>query len=411
MRTEIQFGGDRIELEVEDDRLVADLSGPTGLDVDDLAARLAAALADPLDFPPLQDAVVPGDRVVLAVDPALPEPSIILEALANALRGRYGDDVHITALIASASGAGAAAAEFQGPRDVEVVRHDPEDRESIAYLASTAAGRRIYLNRLAVDADFLIAVGAFRHDPAVGTLGPSATLFPGLADASARRDVARAPRPNDAESERVLFDEGDEVGGLIGAQFCLGVIEGSNGVADVLAGLSESVSEQGLERLEAAWSRAVAATAEVVIAGVGAPGRPGGLAEVARGLTQAARLVRPGGKVVLLSRAEIEPGPALDALARLDDPRAGARALRAFEKADDYPHAVAIAAAAAHADVFLHAGLEDDLVEGLGMIPLRRPEQARAIAAAAASVATLSRAESLRVAVIEQSEPAARGAR
>ncbi|MDE2508657.1 MAG: hypothetical protein KGM43_15710, partial [Planctomycetota bacterium] len=62
-------------------------------------------------------------------------------------------------------------------------------------------------------------------------------------------------------------------------------------------------------------------------------------------------------------------------------------------------------------DVFLHAGLEDDVVEGLGMIPLRRPEQARAIAAAAASVVTLSRAESLRVEVVEESEPAARGAR
>ena len=53
---------------------------------------------------------------------------------------------------------------------------------NLANLASTKAGRRVYLNRSLVDADQLIVVGRFHYDPMLGYAGGLSDLFPALSD-------------------------------------------------------------------------------------------------------------------------------------------------------------------------------------------------------------------------------------
>jgi len=64
---------------------VADFGDPRGRPLDDPAAAVAAALADPLDFPPLQRATTPGDRVVLAVDRGVPQLDAVVAGAVHAL--------------------------------------------------------------------------------------------------------------------------------------------------------------------------------------------------------------------------------------------------------------------------------------------------------------------------------------
>jgi hypothetical protein len=58
---------------------------PRGEPLADPAAALAAALANPLGFPSLDKAIVPGDRIVVALDYSAPQAGTLLAALVEYL--------------------------------------------------------------------------------------------------------------------------------------------------------------------------------------------------------------------------------------------------------------------------------------------------------------------------------------
>src|SRR3954469_1995114 len=63
--------------------LVDDLKGPPAPSVDAAMATTQAVRA-PLDFPPLRQALVPGDRIVLSIAPGVPEaPSVVAAIVAE----------------------------------------------------------------------------------------------------------------------------------------------------------------------------------------------------------------------------------------------------------------------------------------------------------------------------------------
>src|SRR4051794_35176565 len=72
MRVTVEFRDERLEFEVPDDRLVGVWHGPPGIPDAEVKGRVLEALEHPLGYPPLRQAVVPGDRVVIPLDPDLP---------------------------------------------------------------------------------------------------------------------------------------------------------------------------------------------------------------------------------------------------------------------------------------------------------------------------------------------------
>ena len=54
---------------------------PRGQPLADPAAATAAALAEPLDYPPLAQSTTPGDRVVLALDRGVPQVAQVTAAV------------------------------------------------------------------------------------------------------------------------------------------------------------------------------------------------------------------------------------------------------------------------------------------------------------------------------------------
>jgi hypothetical protein len=59
--------------------------GPRDEPIRDVRTATAAALAQPLGFPPLGRAIVPGDKVVLALDGDVPRAAEIVAAAVEAL--------------------------------------------------------------------------------------------------------------------------------------------------------------------------------------------------------------------------------------------------------------------------------------------------------------------------------------
>src|SRR5690242_3257113 len=86
MNLSVHYGVDStLELEIDSSALVADYDLPRGSPLADPGAATLAALAAPLEFPPLRKAVIPGDRVVLAVAEGVPQAPAIVRAVAKAL--------------------------------------------------------------------------------------------------------------------------------------------------------------------------------------------------------------------------------------------------------------------------------------------------------------------------------------
>jgi nickel-dependent lactate racemase len=393
MQVGVTFQDERLDLEVPEDRLVGEWHGPAGVAPGDVERLVLDALEQPRLYPPLRQAVVPGDRVVIALDPQVPQASAILRGVCGTLQGAGVEASAITVLATRDPALESLPLEL--PEQVSLVVHDPTDREQIAYLSSTRSDRRVYLNRLLTDADFVLPIGRLGYDAVLGYRGPWSTVYPGLSDL----DTLRAFRGwvGDAQPDRhqpsKALSEAIEVSWLLGSQFHLGIVPGVSGPTEIVAGLDSAVREQGTEAVDRSWKFQVESRAELVVAGIGRPGMPTGIEELAAGLTTAMGLVQRGGKLVVLSRAEGALGPALRKLVEIDDPRAASRALAGHEGDPDYLSARSLANALAWADVYLFSALKADDVEDLSMVPIERVEEVRRLVSASHSCLVVSQAE------------------
>jgi len=395
MRIAVAFQDESLDFEAPDERVAGVWAGPRGVPPGEVGDLVRAALEHPRAFPALRRAVVPGDRVVVPIDPTVPEPGAILAALAGVFAAA---GVEPGDLLALATGP-LDPAEAGG---MKVAVHDPDDRPQLAYLAATATGRRVYLNRHLTDADLVVPVGRLGFDPVLGHGGPWGTVFPGVSDAETIR-AFRALASGDplavGKQDQALA-ESAEVSWLLGCQFHVGVVPGATGgMVEVVAGQDAAVRAEGIAAADAAWTYRAEDRAELVVAGVGVPGQAATLDDLAAALAAAAGAVRRGGKIVALSRAAGPLGPSFQRLAGATEARPGVAALRKAEGEADYPAALRVAQALAWADVYLLSALPDQEVEDLGMIPLGRPEEARRLVAISSSSLFLGHADRTRTAV------------
>ena len=364
MRLRVEYTDGCLEFEGDADRLVAAFSAPPDLPADGLRERIISAFEAPIDYPPLRLVVVPGDRVVIPIDTSLPGASVVIAAMAEIL-----GDVGVESIAAIVDVRDGGRPELDLPPGVERVIHDPSDREPLAYLASTTEGRRIYLNRRLADADCVIPVGRIGPDEALGVRGPWSVIDPGLSDSS-RAPLSLLAPPGVATTR---MEESLEVSWLLGSQFQVGGIPGDRGLLHLLCGLTTAVRDRGAALIDAAWGFTVDDRADLVIAGLGGPGRPASAADLIEGLRNALRVVRRGGRVALLSRVPIET--VREAVRSPDLPRGD------WEKA------------LAWADIYLATSAEPDEVEEFGLIPLDRPEHAAKLAAMAPSYVTIGQVD------------------
>jgi len=377
MDVALQIGTDRVVFQIPEDRLSLAWSPPaTRFDGGSLREAVSRALENPRAFPPLRQAVVSGDRVVIAVGPGVPDIGALLQVVCEVLRSAGVEAGSITILTRSKDDAPTV------PEGMNHVVHDPAEASELAYLSSTANGRRIYLNRHLTDADFVLPVGVIAFDAAQGVRGPWSALYPNLSD---QPSAVPTPDPEAALAESV------EVGWLLGTPFHLGIVDGG----EVIAGSDAAVREQGTAAVARAWTVELADRPDVIAGSVGAERAT--WSDIGRGLANATEVVQRGGKIILLSHLAEPIGPAVGRLSNLDDPREGMAAIQGAENEPDYQAARALAKALEWADVYLSSDLPDDAVEDLGMIPLSRPGDAQRLLANAYSCAVISRIEAARL--------------
>jgi nickel-dependent lactate racemase len=404
MQVGINYGRGRLEVDVEENRLVAVHQQPQAPPLEDPAAAVRAALETPIGFPALRRALTPDDHVVVVLDEQLPLlPALLTQVLQHLFEARVGLGA-ITLLCRPAQESPEwvhdLPAEF---RDVRVEVHDPADRRRLSYLATTRRGRRLYLNRRIVDADQLVLLTRRTYDPLLGYAGAEGALYPAFADEATLKEMGSL-LSMDVPGEQAwpARREAAEVAWLLGAPFIVQCIEGAGEtISHVVGGLVEN-GDEALRLLNARWRLAVDTSADVVVAGVSGGPEHQDFACLGRALACAARVVKPEGRIILLTEARPDFGPASEVLRQAEDPRQALQLLRRHGL-PDMAAAFQWASAAQRATIYLLSRLPAETAEELFTVPLEHAGQVQRLLGNAASCLFLSDAQKS-LAVVSRSQ-------
>jgi nickel-dependent lactate racemase len=365
-----------VDVEVEESRIRGVFSGPPACA--DARERLRSVLDTPLDFPPLEQAVIPDDRITLVLDRDVPGAAMIIAEVWQRLRGRGVKADAVTILQPADQSLDAPSdPRSELPADVreavswQVHVSSPEEEGGLHYLATTAAGERIYLNAAILDADVIISIGRMGFDPLLGYRGTNSAFYPGLSTAEAvKRAHGQGHSELGSDDERPLRQLVDEVGWLLGTQFTIQVIPAvDGGVAEVLAGSIDSVFRKGREELKDRWTFTAADRAETVVVAIDEDVGGHGWNQVSAALAVARRLVAREGRVIVLSQLAAPSGEGIEMLRRAEEPRDAFRPLRQVGPADLIA-ATQFAQAVDWSRVYLLSQLDSDLVEDLFCVPV-----------------------------------------
>lgn len=376
MRVNLAYGSSSVDLEIRDANLLAGRRAAIVPDLTDPAQAMREALEHPLDYPALRLALTPDDHVAIAIDEGIPGLVQMLLPLLEHIRQANVQPEAITLICPPPSSGQPWLDELPDEfQDVHIEVHQPGDRNKLAYLATTDKGRRVYLNRTAVDADQLILLTRRRYDPHVGVSGAETALYPTLADQAALEAIGvHFEKRTPGVEPSAIQQEARDIAWRFGAPFFVQVIEGSgNGIAHLLAGPLES-SAAGQRLLADRWRITFDRLADVVIAGV--IGQEPSFEDLSRAFQSAARVVQPGGSIVLLTDAHPMLSPAFELFRRHDEP-AYAQRLLLKEKPSDLTAGYLWAGAATQAKLYLLSGLAEDVAEELFTVPMQQASQAQ----------------------------------
>jgi nickel-dependent lactate racemase len=370
MRTEITYGLERLEIEAPPDSLVTIHRQPEAPALSDPATAVADALETPLGFPALRRALTPDDHVAIVVDEQVPQlPRLLPPILDHLIRAEVRPEA--VTLLCPASSAQTWVDELPDSfEEVCVEVHDPSDRKRLAYLATTKRGRRLYINRTAVFADQLVVLTRRGYDPVLGYSGAEGALYPALGDEDALRECwERRSVAAPGASAWPLREEAAEVAWLLGVPFFVQVIEGAGeDVVHILGGPLESRTE-GERLLDARWRVEVDEPVDTVIVGVGGDATQHSFADLARALACAARVVKRGGRIALLSGGTPVLGEAAALFRQTEEPDKALTLLDRQRPADALAGFL-WASAACQAKIYLLSGLPEDVAEELFAVPL-----------------------------------------
>jgi nickel-dependent lactate racemase len=399
MRIAMNYGRDRVEFEVADDRLIADAQPPMALA--DPVAAIRAALEEPHSFPALRRALTPDDHITIVVDEELPHLAELLVPLLEHIHSAGVAPECMTLLCAPSSSRQAWIEDLPDDfQDVHVEMSDPHDRRRMAYLATTHKGKRLYLNRTLVESDQIVVLCGRRYDPLLGYSGAEGSLYPALGDQETRQEMSHRvnlglPEATPWPAQRAAM----ETAWLLGAPFFVQVIESAgDGVAHVVAGTAEA-SREGQRLLDASWRRRVPQAADLVIAGLSGDPARHTFASLTAALACAARVVQPGGRIALLTEAAPALGPEANLLRSADDPQEILQRLRGKQTVELVP-VLQWAGAASQARINLLSGLPDETVEEFFATPLHQAREVQRLLDAGGSCLFLSDAHKM-LAIVE----------
>ena len=280
----------------------------------DEQAAIAAALHAPIGAPPLRDLVQPHDTVaVVFSDLTRPMPNDrvlprLLDELSTA--GVHPDRiVLVNALGTHRPQTDGELKQMLGESVAEryhIVQHDAWDGASLVGVGRNRSGRRVYLNRTYLEATVRVLTGFIEPHFFAGFSGGPKAVFPGLADAESILDnhgpaMVAHPRATWAETEgNPIWEEMLDMAQRSAPTFLLNVtLNGKRQITGVFAGGLVEAHGAGVDFARGTALRPVPQRFDVVVTTNSGYPLDLNLYQAVKGMSAAARIVRPGGDIII----------------------------------------------------------------------------------------------------------------
>ncbi len=371
MKYTLPYGeSDLLTFDVPQATEVIDYTSARGTPLEDPASAMTNALREPLHYPPLAAATVPGDKITLVIEPGLPAVEALAAGALYEILERGTDPRDVTVVTGSNLRAVLTLVPERMRQDLHVILHNPSDQESLQYLAADKEARPIYLNRALCDADFVLPIMSSRLPTALDFVGGYSGLYPIFADLETQQRFRAGSNADHAAHQRRRHDEADEAAWQLGLHFIAQVVPGrGDEVLGIVAGEAQSVIAEAQRQHAAAWQHPLPTKAGVVIAAIDGGEEQQTWEHLARALDVAQQSVSDGGAIVLVSSLALRIGPALARLAGNERDRELLRHL-AKDNTPDAHAAMLLADARERYDLFLWSELVPEQVEEMGLAPL-----------------------------------------
>ncbi len=321
-----------------------------------------SALRAPLDYPAMTEAIVPGDIVAVAVDPNTPQIASVLSAVIQLLKQSDADGISVVVGDEALPSTMQAIAEAVGDA-AEVEIHQPANREALRFLGPDASAHHIYLNRLLVDADFVLPITSGR----CGDLDCQSDLygfFPAFSDSASRLRLMNPPLENGTDAA-----DPNEPAMLLGAQLMLSVTSSDSGeAARIVAGTTIGIRKRLQETRHIPDG---SSSTSLVVASLDGSQQQQTWQNLARAAAAAARLADTGGTLVLWTQLSVTPtGCLLRISEETTDPIKHSETLSGeeFPRWDpSLPPAYTLRKLAQEYRILLHSELPPEETEALGI--------------------------------------------
>lgn len=338
----------------------------------DAAQAIERSLAAPLEFPSLAAALVPGDRVAVAVGESIPQVAAVVRGAVRAFERAGVEPESIDVVLADPADEQALVGTLG---DTRVTVHDPRDVSQLCFVGLTAAGRELRINRHVFEADFVLPLTCARHSEEHDARGAFQGLFPRFADEETIRRFRQLEGWTSSARIKELTKETAEAGWLVGAPLVVEVVpDRGDQVAAILAGEPTAVATEAQRRCAEVWASEFPEGTSLVVAVVGGDQREQTWDSIARALAAASKVAGDGGAVAVVCDVRRRLDKSLGRLIRSDDRQALGRKLMG-DTSDDNWCAWELIQALNRGPVYLMSGLDADTVEELGVAPIANKDE------------------------------------
>jgi hypothetical protein len=303
---DIDRDGKSVQIEVADEVLLQRV-GPHGVASPEASVTesVTEALANPHQFLPLFEMLVPGDHLAIALETGLPDCDSIVHGVLKAVQQCELGKVEV--VVSDTLDADSMDRLKRGlPDNVQLTIHRLGDRGSERYLGADEDAEPIRLNLSLVDADFVLPISVMRvTDPLVG--GPSAdALFPGMVDDGQLKRLQRSTLRSIEKHENYHNDwaagQSEQVRWALGVQLMLAVeVNAVGGVGRVIASSPESLREAIRTHFATSRGGGDQGSSDVVVACVDGGASQQSMENLVRAALVGRSYASPSGSVVLVT--------------------------------------------------------------------------------------------------------------
>jgi nickel-dependent lactate racemase len=285
--------------------------------IEDVPSEVAAALANPTNSPPLRDLAGPGDRVCIVftdITRASPDHLLVPPILAELkTAGVRDEDVTLLCGIGLHRPSTAEEKVVKLGRDVveryRVIDHEPLNAAALVDLGTTESGIPLSVNRIAYEADLLIATGIVEPHQYAGYSGGRKTLAVGAAG-EAMIAYTHGPQMIDHPGTRLGRVEGNpfheaisEAARRAGLRFIVNVVQDDQKrVVHVRAGEPQAAFQELVAQAKELYEVPVPQQYDVAVAGAGYP-KDANLYQASRAASYLffapSPVVKPGGFLIV----------------------------------------------------------------------------------------------------------------